>query len=543
MAIVEEAATARTRTVPALDSVRRLDRRWWLVAVALAAVAFAATLVATRSGPAVSPDSADYLSIAHNLAHGRGIVDWTREPEAVFPPAYPAVLAFGETLGVDGLTTARYTNAVAFALIVVLAFALLGRHVSSPWLVLAGTGIITLSPGLLDIADHVWSDPLFIVCVLGFLLLLEDALERAPADTRALIGAALVVWPAFLLRYAAFALPVTGAIALAWVLRRARLRVVVQRVGLFAGVAAVVPVAWLIRNVVDVGELLGPRLDSTSSATVRALAEDTVDGIGRLVLPAATTQAERAVFVIVLVVAGVAAWLWTRRRPTLGVPRRTYLALTGFLVVYLAIALLSEKLTGSDVEERVLSPMVVPGVVVLISLFERVWRTAPARARASVGVALGATLLGCLLATGIWFTRDADNNGAIPRSLASPYFTNSELARAVRDVDRKALIVSDLPGVISFVSRREPVLYGFAQEVPGLSHRPEHADELARTACTHDLYGAFFTLVSGGKTPYESTPGLRRYFELTTIRDYPEGPLLRFALTPAGKARCPLTDR
>ena len=60
----------------------------------------------------------------------------------------------------------------------------------------------------------------------------------------------------------------------------------------------------------------------------------------------------------------------------MGVPRRTYLALTGFLVVYLAIALLSEKLTGSDVEERVLSPMVVPGVVVLISLFERVWRTA-----------------------------------------------------------------------------------------------------------------------------------------------------------------------
>src|SRR5947208_232195 len=81
-------------------------------------------------------------------AAGPATVVWPRVPAAVFPPAYPAVLAFGETLGVDGLTTARYTNAVAFALIVVLAFALLGRHVSSPWLVLAGTGIITLSPGL-----------------------------------------------------------------------------------------------------------------------------------------------------------------------------------------------------------------------------------------------------------------------------------------------------------------------------------------------------------------------------------------------------------
>ena len=40
-------------------------------------------------------------------------------------------------------------------------------------------------------------------------------------------NSALVVSPAFLLRYAAFALPVTGAIALAWVLRRARFRVVV----------------------------------------------------------------------------------------------------------------------------------------------------------------------------------------------------------------------------------------------------------------------------------------------------------------------------
>ena len=52
------------------------SRRDWLVVGGLSAIAFVITIVATRHGPGVSPDSVSYLTAARTAADGRGFLDF-----------------------------------------------------------------------------------------------------------------------------------------------------------------------------------------------------------------------------------------------------------------------------------------------------------------------------------------------------------------------------------------------------------------------------------------------------------------------------------
>ena len=238
---------------------------------------------------------------------------------------------------------------------------------------------------------------------------------------------------------------------------------------------------------------------------------------------------------------GVGTWLWTRHGVTPARNQRSYVELITFLLVYVAFALVSKTLTGSAIDQRVLAPMVVPAIVLFIAIVDRLWYVT--RTWTALRVALSAGLVGCLVATGIWFARDAHDHGATARVLASSDLTKSPLAHAVTELEAKALVVSNYPWAISLVSHREPVVLGFARDFPGRSHRPERADELAHRACDNKVYGAYFTLVASGRTPYEATPGLRHYLKLTTIRHFPDGSLLRLVLTQTGKARCANTGQ
>jgi hypothetical protein len=182
------------------------DRRLWCVAIALTAVATAAAAFATRHGSLLAPDSVTYLSMAHSLGHGRGASDFTGGSITVFGPGYPAVLARVQSVGVGAITSTRIVNLVAYASVVLFAFALIRRRVQSWRIALGATVLIACCVQLLIATEFASSDPLFYGLVLAFILAMEE-IAATSRHRAVLIGAAAVVaWAAFLLRYAGVSL-------------------------------------------------------------------------------------------------------------------------------------------------------------------------------------------------------------------------------------------------------------------------------------------------------------------------------------------------
>src|SRR5689334_23211459 len=76
-------------------------RTAWLAVGLVAISAVILVVVGTRQGSALSPDSADYISGARNLAAGRGFVNYSLQPITTFPPGFSATLALGDRLGLN----------------------------------------------------------------------------------------------------------------------------------------------------------------------------------------------------------------------------------------------------------------------------------------------------------------------------------------------------------------------------------------------------------------------------------------------------------
>lgn len=149
-----------------------------LVAAAVAAVALATVLLATRAGPGATVDSGEYLAVADGLRHGHGltmpyvgydepypevVVPGERVDLTVFPPLFPVAIAATEAAtGAEPLTAARWVNAVSYALLTALVVALVaGSTGSLPIAALAGA--LTIAPTFVYTASMAWSEPMMLV--------------------------------------------------------------------------------------------------------------------------------------------------------------------------------------------------------------------------------------------------------------------------------------------------------------------------------------------------------------------------------------------
>src|SRR6185503_3566465 len=96
-----------------------------------AAAAGLARFATSFRGPALSPDSAVYLSVAESLARGNGFVQFDGTPYVRWAPLYPFLLSLPARLGLDIDQAARAIGAVCFGLFVFLNALWLGRRVHS----------------------------------------------------------------------------------------------------------------------------------------------------------------------------------------------------------------------------------------------------------------------------------------------------------------------------------------------------------------------------------------------------------------------------
>ncbi|MCJ7692900.1 MAG: phospholipid carrier-dependent glycosyltransferase [Sedimentisphaerales bacterium] len=177
----------------------------------LALAAFICTLKSTSLlGPGMSPDAVCYVAAAESLLQGNGYLDFDRDPYTHWPPLFPTLMAALGLVGIEPLQAARFVNGAAFALIVLIAGLLFKKRINSRLLVVIGSAVVMLSTILLKISVYAWSEPVFLVFTILFVLTLSRFLENE--KIKWLILAAICSALACLQRYIGVTVIATGGV-------------------------------------------------------------------------------------------------------------------------------------------------------------------------------------------------------------------------------------------------------------------------------------------------------------------------------------------
>ena len=216
--------------------------------------------ITAQYGVGTSPDSIAYMSVAKSLLAGDGFIYPGGELYIKWPPLFPMVLAVPGSLGIDGVTGARFVNAFAFGGIVFGAGQLFRMHLNSKVLILAGTVSILLSPVLLRISIKVWTEPLFTFFAVFFLYFLYRFLNEKRMAFLLLMS--ILASLAVLQRYIGITLILAGVIAIAIGMRDIS---VAQRLKYLTGFSLIsmVPIGiWITRNFLLASSVTGSRPNS-----------------------------------------------------------------------------------------------------------------------------------------------------------------------------------------------------------------------------------------------------------------------------------------
>jgi hypothetical protein len=400
--------------------------------------AAAATIVATRDGPTVTPDGSDYL----RMAHGRALLE---HPPGHFPPGYPWVLSIVESFGLDPIAAGRWLGVVLACVNVCLAGAVALRMSGPRWAVVVAIAVAAATPIALLNAG-LYSEPLFLTLLLVWLL----AIRSTRRATLALAGVVAVA--ATLTRFAGVALLAAG-VAVLWQ----------HRAGLRAHAAgAGVPLA-----------LWGVLRLASSSSTGRSIAWHAPEG--RVLLDGLegmstwTTGSRGSVAMGVLVTVCAAVLLIRARRlpggAALGIAAAAYAAVLGVTLVLLD--------AQTPLDSRLLAPvqlLVILAIPAVATLPLRRWLAA----------SLGAVIAVTAFAT----PRHLDRlNGGMLRLEHSP----TVAAAAAAD----GPLVSNAPGALWVLTGRDaawlPMLTDPHTLRPNAHYRRE-ADGLRRQLASRGMF-------------------------------------------------------
>jgi 4-amino-4-deoxy-L-arabinose transferase-like glycosyltransferase len=482
-------------------------------------------LWATQRAPGLSPDSLKYLLLAHSLSSGLGF-QLFGEPMTQYPPGYPALLALVGAVGASSLARASMLQAAVFSINAVLVAAAATRGgKGTSWAGPVAVVLFVASPGILTLHAMVWSEPAFIALALGTAILLSERL--AGAGRWALIGAGVCLALALLMRYAGIALvPAAVATVLLW--KRTPLR---ARMADAAGLAAMAlaPLAvCLARNAIGAG---------SSTSREWAFHPNSFDDLSQLVQ---TSTQVWGVDVysgwVVLALLPLASWAIAGGRLAWAVSRRGWgredpsaaNALEGFLVLagasYAGLLVISICFLVADMpfDSRLLSPLLVFGVVLVAALPARLGTAATRRASFAVLIAVAA-LGGANIGRSIDEAARIHNEGV---GFDSRYWRESPALAAMRRLPPGTVVFTNGPEVVAFMADHEARSIPAWADSMSLKERPGFARELS-AFCTAVKQGAVVLYLEGVNWRWEvpTEEDLRARCPLEAVAVFPDGTL------------------
>jgi hypothetical protein len=205
-------------------------------------------LLSRHGGIGLSPDSIVYLSTAQNI-HDHGLInDYTNQPMMDFPAGYPIFL--GSLIFLTGHSVPWFgpiLDGLLFGLLIWLCGWMMDRfRRPSHWYKWPLLIFILLSPCLLEVYSMIWSETLFLL--LSVLFMIGCYRYFQTHSIRALFSIALIAGLGCITRYAGISIIMTGGLLM---LCDGRLRWGPKKIGhllLFGAVAMLLPALNLYRN-------------------------------------------------------------------------------------------------------------------------------------------------------------------------------------------------------------------------------------------------------------------------------------------------------
>jgi len=316
----------------------RLDNKTadHLYCTGMAIIILVVTLVATRNGAGLDPDSVVYVATGRDLYLGRGFGDFV-----AWPPGYPLLIAGGMHLGLAAEQAARLVPALSISLSTFPLF-IMGRLLGGRTAGYLSSLIPLVLWPLALVSVYAWSEMPYIFFSLCSVLCLTclAASDGSRGRLYLLFVAAVFAACVALMRYIGVSVIVTGALVILLDRRFSLKQRLLEAIG-FGIVAAGPTGAWVVRNMLNTGTPAGPRPDSPTGpgynlwSTVSQMVSDLVSGdILRTLWPAGAYMATAAfgmLFVMLLLLA-------TNRhdRTTIGRYVRRAFPMMLYVSVYLA---------------------------------------------------------------------------------------------------------------------------------------------------------------------------------------------------------------
>lgn len=171
---------------------------------------FLIQVFARHSGIGISPDTVTYLSAARHLTQGKGFISFDNLPVVDFPFGYPfflAVISF--TTRLDPTQFGPLLNGFLFGLLLYISGGIMnGFNKPSSWYKRILLICILLSPALQEVYSYLWSETIFLLLILFFILSMSCYLRQL--TTGWLLLTILICSLACLTRYAGVFLILTG---------------------------------------------------------------------------------------------------------------------------------------------------------------------------------------------------------------------------------------------------------------------------------------------------------------------------------------------
>ncbi len=380
-----------------------MSRLRWAVVITLSVLVMGWHAVLTRPfSLGVSPDSVNYLSAAQSLMEGRGFRGYNGEPLVDFAPLYPAAIALvSRVSSLELLESARWLNALIAGICTGLVSALILTYVRNGILGALGIALLVASEPLWWVYLHAWSEPLFILESILFIIA-GTAYLRDPTPLR-LMGFSLTGALCVLTRYGGlFVIPLGALMILTARASGWRKRLFDSTV--YAGLCCASIGAWFVRNYRASGTFAGERAPSSvtfgenlrlTALVVKGWFVPRDEASGRVLAPLLTISV--AVVAVVLLVSFV------KNPQSLSLLRQSLrepMALTALLFSLFCVLWLagSAAVTAVDpINNRLLSTFFAPALLAVLSVADRLLRILP---RPNLTLATTVAVLGLATAGG-----------------------------------------------------------------------------------------------------------------------------------------------
>lgn len=246
------------KTITGLLAFRNMD------SLIFSIIGFVLILIYTRhSGVGISPDSIMYVSAARNMNSHGALLDYNLRSFVDFPVFYPLFLGVISFVSqIDPVAAGPYINGLLFACLIFCCGCAIGSFKDSNRLYkIIVLFFIALSPSLFDVYSMLWSETLFILLSVLFVLTFRRYILLRSVSS--LLLCAMIAAIAFITRYAGITFVATGLMLLLFD-RTLLWRKKMVHLFLFGSCSISLLLMNLVRNTLISDSLTGPREAGTT---------------------------------------------------------------------------------------------------------------------------------------------------------------------------------------------------------------------------------------------------------------------------------------